>query len=435
LLQFAAFSSLSQEPPGSVDKSFFIGPGADATVYTITVQTDGKILVGGAFDQYYGTNRHRLARVNPNGSVDPTFDSPITDPVAHVLAIAVQTNGQILVGLDAGTSLMRLSSSGVVDTNFNVLGAGPNGAVHAIVLQPDGKILIGGEFTRYNGALKGRIARLNTDGTLDGLFNPLSGADYDVFAIALQADDRIIVGGQFQLFAGLTRNFIARLNPNGSLDGTFGGTGANYYVDTIAIQPDGKAVIGGFFSSYDGHPQNAVARLNTNGTYDASFQSIPELEDGTVAALQLQRDGKVVVGGDMTQGHLVRLNTDGTKDSTYQPGYGPGDDVYAMTTQADQKILIGGLFTSVDIASTPHFARINADLKMFNPTRTGSQFSAQIQTVAGKTYRLEHQTVLGSPTWTSVLGSDVSGDGSMKLIHDPNASSTPRFYRVFGQPD
>src|SRR5438094_4215510 len=80
----------AQEPPGSVDKTFFSNGGADETVHAVTIQADGKILIGGLFDTYYGTNRHRLARILPNGSVDPTFDSPITDPVAEALALAVQ---------------------------------------------------------------------------------------------------------------------------------------------------------------------------------------------------------------------------------------------------------------------------------------------------------------------------------------------------------
>src|SRR5207245_7805561 len=158
---------------------------------------------------------------------------------------------------------------------------------------------------------------------------------------ALQADGRILIGGQFVNFAGLPRFYLTRLTSTGSLDATFTpGQGPNQSVYAISIQPDGKIVIGGFFYAYDGHPQNAVARLNTNGTYDATFTSLNDLLDGTVYALQLQRDGQVVGAGDMTTGHLARINTDGTIDDTYRPGLGPGDDVYAMAIQRDQKILI-----------------------------------------------------------------------------------------------
>src|SRR5205823_7475058 len=150
----------AQEPPGSVDKTFFSNGGADKTVHAVTIQPDGKILIGGLFDTYYGTNRHRIARVLPNGSVDRTFDSPITDPVANVLAIAVQTDGQIIVGIDSDVPLMRLDASGNPDLTFNV-GAIPDGAVHAIVIQPDGKMLIAGEFTHLGAQNRPRLARLN----------------------------------------------------------------------------------------------------------------------------------------------------------------------------------------------------------------------------------------------------------------------------------
>jgi len=308
--------TFAQEPPGSVDKSFFSNGGADETVHAVTIQPDGKILIGGLFNTYYGTNRHRLARILPNGSADPSFDSPITDPVADVLAIVVQTDGQVIVGLDSTVPLMRLDASGNPDLTFNV-GAIPDGAVHAVVIQPDGKILIAGEFTHIGAQPRGRIARLNSDGSVDPNFSSTAGAGYIVEAIALQTDGRILIGGQFISYAGLPRNYLTRLTSSGSSDPTFTpGQGPNQTVYAISVQSDGKIVIGGFFYAYDGHPQNAVARLNTNGTYDATFASLPDLNDGTVFALQIQRDGKIVVAGDMTTGHLVRLNTDGTKDDT-----------------------------------------------------------------------------------------------------------------------
>jgi uncharacterized delta-60 repeat protein len=432
LLLFHPSLTFAQEPPGSFDKSFFISTGADASLHAIAVQSDGKILIGGLFNTYYGATRHQLARVNPNGSLDDGFDSPITNSVADVLAIAVQTDGAVLVGLRGGSRLMRLDSTGVPDAGFNI-GSGPDGTVHAIVLQPDGKILIGGEFTHFNASGRNRIARLNSDGTLDPLFTPQAGPDYNVLAIALQADGRVLIGGEFSHFGGFPRNYLARLKSDGTLDTTFNpGQGADSQVRTISIQSDGKAIIGGFFGAYDGNLQNGVARVNTNGAYDATFQSAPEFLDGNIFALQIQPDGKVVVAGDMTTGHLVRLNTDGSKDATYQPGLGPGDDVYTMAIQGDQKILIGGLFESVDTFSAPHVARINADLKMLVSNKSGSQFSTEVQTTAGKSYRLEYKTSFDQASWIPIPTSEVAGNGSFQSLYDTNAIALLRFYRVFG---
>jgi len=425
----------AQEVPGSLDPLFFTDGGADATIHAIAIQPDGRILIGGDFNSYYQIPNRAIARILPNGSSDSTFASPITDPAAQVSAIAIQADGQIIVGLDATVPLLRLNSSGTVDSAFNI-GTGPDGGVHAIAIQADGKILIGGEFTHVNGTNRGRIARLNKDGTLDSTFTPGAGADYTVEVIVPLADGRIYIGGQFHTYRQISRNGIARLNSDGNLDASFTpGQGANYPVYSMAIQTNGKPIIGGFFTLFDGHPQNAVARLNTNGTYDATFQSLSLLEDGTVFAMQLQPDGKVVVAGDMSQAHLVRLNTDGSQDTSYQPGLGPSDDVYAMAIQRDQKIVIGGLFVAMDLTPANFIARLNADLKLLSSSKAGSVFTSQIQTTSGRSYRLQYKADLGQPNWIDVTGSDVVGDGTVKTIRDNSASGQQRFYHVNGFAD
>src|ERR1043166_173160 len=152
-----------QELPGSLDTTFFTDGGADSTVRAIAIQPDGRILIGGIFNTYYGVTNRGIARINANGSADTSFRSPLTDQSATVSAIAFQTNGQIVVGLEATVPLVRLNTNGTVDSAFNA-GSGPDGAVHAIAIQPDGKILIGGEFTHVHSVARGRIARLNSDG-------------------------------------------------------------------------------------------------------------------------------------------------------------------------------------------------------------------------------------------------------------------------------
>src|SRR5690606_41037369 len=98
----------------------------------------------------------------------------------------------------------------------------------ALCLQPDGKVLIGGDFTSYNDISRNRIARLNVDGSIDSTFNPGIGANAPVFAITLQPDGKVLIGGRFNSYAGMSRNKIARLNVNGSLDTTFNpGSGAD----------------------------------------------------------------------------------------------------------------------------------------------------------------------------------------------------------------
>src|SRR5690606_5239549 len=103
--------------------------------------------------------------------------------------------------------------------------------VIASSLQSDGKVVIGGAFSSINGTVRDRIARLNTDGSLDTTFNPGTGANDLVTSISIQSDGKIIIGGWFIFYNGTAIKRIARLNTDGSLDNTFDpGTGADYDV-------------------------------------------------------------------------------------------------------------------------------------------------------------------------------------------------------------
>lgn len=150
---------------------------------------------------------------------------------------------------------------GAIDLTFNP-GTGTNGCVNTSAVQSDGKILIGGHFTSFNGTPRNRIARLNADGTLDPTFNSSTGANGEIYIITLQGDGKIIIGGVFSSYNGVSRNHLARLNADGTLDTTFNpGTGSNGEVLTTALQNDGKIIIGGDFNSYDGAGRNMVARV------------------------------------------------------------------------------------------------------------------------------------------------------------------------------
>ena len=118
-----------------------------------------------------------------------------------------------------------------------------NGDVRAIAVQADGKILVGGNFTTIGGQARNYIARLNADGTADATFNP--NANSDVYSLAVQADGKILVGGGFTTIGGQARNYIARLNADGTADATFN-PNANSDVFSLAVQADGKILVGGW---------------------------------------------------------------------------------------------------------------------------------------------------------------------------------------------
>jgi uncharacterized delta-60 repeat protein len=156
-----------------------------------------------------------------------------------------------------------LNGDGSLDTTFDS-GSFSSGVtvIHAMALQPDGKVIIGGYFTSYNGRPRKNLARVNMDGSNDETFARIS-PNRTVYAVQLQADGKVLIGGEFTQFTGANRNNLARLFGNGQMDHTFdpGAGVATEKVNEIAVQPDGKILIGGGFTSYDGIGRNHIARI------------------------------------------------------------------------------------------------------------------------------------------------------------------------------
>ena len=247
--------------------------------------------------------------------------------------------------------------SGVDSYNPNA-----NNTIVGTVVQSDGKILIGGNFTTISNVTRNRIARLNVDGTLDTGFDPNVNGVVNV--ITIQSDGKILIGGAFTTVGGVARNRVARLNADGTLDTGFD-PNVNSSVFSITVQSDGKILVGGFFTSVGGTTRNYLARLNTNGTLDAGFNPNPS---NAIYRIIVQPDGKILVGGNFTtvggvaRNRVARLNADGTLDTGFvDPNVNGVVNSNSMTTQPDGKILIGGAFTTVGSTVRNRIARLNAD--------------------------------------------------------------------------
>jgi uncharacterized delta-60 repeat protein len=302
----SSFSIIGLNSVGSLDESFIYGSGFNAIVNTIQIQSDGKILVGGNFTEYDNTGANRIIRLNSDGSIDETF----------------------------------------------VYGSGFNDEVVTIAIQSDGKILVGGAFAQYDGTLSNYIIRLNSDGSVDNTFSVGTGFNSTVLTISIQSDGKILVGGVFTSYKGTGAKNIIRLNSNGSIDNTFVyGTGFNVLVRIIQIQSDGKILVGGDFQDYDGIPAYKIIRLNPDGSIDNTFINGSGF-NSIVNTIQIQSDGKILVGGNFTEyngtvtNYIIRLNSDGSIDNTFNVGAGFNAAVLTISIQSDGKILIGGNFNS-----------------------------------------------------------------------------------------
>ena len=354
---------------GTLDTTFLSGTGVNDSVRVITMQSDGKILIGGYFVNYNGTSINRIARLNTDGTLDTTFTVG-TGINNSVRVITVQLDGKIIVGgyfttynSVAANRIVRINTDGTRDVTFS---AGVSSAVLATVLQSDGKIIIGGAFASYDSVLLNNLTRLNTNGTLDTTFFNGTGLNNWTQDFAMQSDGKIIIGGNFTAYNGTAVNRIARLNTDGTLDTTFTvGTGANLALVSIMTQADDKILIGGDFTTINGTAINRIARLNADGTIDTSFL-VGAGVNTTVIAITQQPDGKILIGGNFTSyngqaaNRIVRLNADGTRDTTFV-GTGTNNSVRTIIPQTDGKILIGGAFTTCNGVATNRIARLNAD--------------------------------------------------------------------------
>ena len=363
--------------PGDVEPGFNAGfANFRVTLFGTAIQPDGMIIAGGDFTQVHGQTRNRMVRMSANGTLDTGFN-PHAD--YWVWCVAAQADGKTLIGGWFSTMggvarnyIARVQPDGTLDTGFN---PDANNQVYSIAVQADGKTLIGGKFTTLGGVTRNRIARLNADSTLDTAFDPNLTHIFsycDVLSMVEQADGKILIGGDFNTVGGVQRINLARLNADGTLDTGFNtntNLGSFYSVYSIAVQADGKILIGGDFAAVGGVGRNNIARLNADGTLDPGFN--PN-SDGGVFCMAVQVDGKILIGGDfnfvggMGRYYIARLNANGTLDTAFNPN--PDGDVYSTVLEADGKILVGGQFGTMGGVDHPGLTRLHNDAATQNLT-------------------------------------------------------------------
>jgi uncharacterized delta-60 repeat protein len=325
----------------------------DSIQYSFVQQPDDKIIVVGNFKHYNGKDlgSGMITRINLDGSIDPTFTNIPVESYSstnELYSIALQSDGKILVGgdfvLSSGMkSLMRLNSDGSIDTTFNH-SIESNFIIRTIKVLSDGKILVAGTGMSvlnsdgnsevFNGFLK-----LNSDGSIDTQYSDFldNGSLLgDVFSFDVQSDGKIIAGGW---------NTIARYNIDGTQDTTFyPNITTSYYnspcIGSIKIQSDGKILIGGNFEGGDylnyGREYKYLARLNSDGTFDPTFlrgynNAGEKLGIRAAAAsepfsikIKIVND-KIFVTGEITYSdvndqeslRILLLNSDGSRVSTF----------------------------------------------------------------------------------------------------------------------
>lgn len=269
---------------GSRDVTFT--GGTNAPVFTLAVQNDNKILVGGSFSMYGLATRMRLVRINDNGSEDGSFW--IGQGFNYgVYSIAIQSDGKVLVGgsftsyqSQAHGKIIRLNSNGNIDATFNSgtgFATSSGNIVHKILLQSDGNIVVGGIFANFNGTAVPPVIRLTTTGGLDNSFVLNTGflltGITEFNSMSFVNTNKIIIGARQ---GGQPKLFI--IDGNGNIDPLFpvGIFDNNNFIRSVIVQPDGRILVGGAFTTYNATSANRIVRLHSECVPVTATQHITE---------------------------------------------------------------------------------------------------------------------------------------------------------------
>jgi uncharacterized delta-60 repeat protein len=400
-------------------------PDANNTVSCLAIQADGRIILGGSFTKLAGQTALYIGRVNPDGTSDPSF-SPEANKGVECLAI--QEDGNVLVGGSftrlngqRRVAVARLHTDGTLDDNFH---PGTNGFVAAFALQPDGRILMGGEFITLDGKPRQSLGRVEADGTLDTTFSPKFERGAQVRCIALQPDGKVVIAGTFSGVNGQAKRWIARLNGDGSTDGSFNNPVPNDFVNCLAVEPDGAILAGGFAF------RTGIARLDPDGTADANFFPAFSYQAFTLA---LQTDGYIWLGG-FGHNYIDRLRPDGTPDESIQET--ANSFLNSIALQPNGRLLASGLFTIFGGETRNHIARlINTEAATESLTYDGSAITWMRGGSSPEVWRARFEYSRDSgTTWTTLgEGSRIAGGWRLTGVSLPvNANIRARGYTTGG---
>jgi uncharacterized delta-60 repeat protein len=357
--------------PGATDASYTRSPlEAGAATYYATVTGPGGM----------ATSQAVILSViaETPGTLDPTFDTgvPIVSSTIAVSSVMFTSTGRLWTGgsyttrlndaAAGSTAANRLTTYSGNPLRFSTTGDIPNGTVNVLLPLANGQVLAGGTFTAAGGnpgTGTKYLARFHADGTFDNTF--IAPATTGTGAVTALAEDpvtqKIYVAGTFVDWGGdQARDYIVRLNSDGTLDGTFSSAAmmSNAQLTSLALAPDGKLYAGGSFFGVNiaGNSNFSyvnLVRLGTDGAVDTTFPVTNTLV-ANVVALKTLPDGRLYVAsnnGNNPQ-QLQRLLPNATVDPSFALT-GNATNIATIALQPDGKILVGGNFTTFAGVSTP----------------------------------------------------------------------------------
>jgi uncharacterized delta-60 repeat protein len=387
------------ETSGTIDNTFNVGAGLGNSAYNVHIQSDGKIITAGAFTTYSGSSNNYIVRINSNGTKDNTFTIG-TGFNQTVYISSLQPDGKIIAagifGSYSGSTnnyIARVNSDGTKDNTFNV-GTGLNapgwsaGITNTISYDTENNIYLASDNVTYSGSAVPRIFKLKPNGTLDTTYD--AGVGLNRFGLAnVVSGNRLYTAGTFTNYKAAGATGIAMVSDSATLSSSFNpGIGFNNDVWAMTKQSTGRIIVGGAFTNYSGSSRTRIVGLNSNGTIDPGFNVGTAGASSIVYALATQTDDKIIVGGMFTAysgsststTRLMRLNSNGTQDLTYNTGAGTGLNAQptCILILSSGKAVVGGSFTTYSGSTVNYIVQINSNGTKDTTFNTGTGFNSTI---------------------------------------------------------
>jgi len=406
------------------------GTGQYTIIRDVFPQSGGKTLLTGSITHYEGVARGSIVRINSDWTTDNSYASGSGVGTGAIWSAALTSNDKIILGGgfityngNSCNNICRINSDGSFDSSFNI-GTGFNSQVRCVRVRNNGKILCSGFFSSFNGTSVSFNASLNSDGTLDTSFFQGTGFNSIVWMYAEQDDGKIVCVGQFTSYNGTSVNRIARLNTDGTLDTTFNnsGTGFNGAILGVWIN-NGYIYASGFSTTYNGvgNEDQTVITLTKLDSSGSAVWLAGDLENqGRVYMPYFANDNKIICG---LQGQLFSLftinDTDGTINSSFRANHGFGSYGSAVETilKINDKIICSGFFNWV--TKNSYFETIGSiivmdklrNIKLTYPLNNSFQ---NLLTTAIK--QSDGKIVLGGPT-SNKLGNPLNNYTSATTVN------------------
>jgi len=423
----------------NINDNNIIALGFDQPVQQIKKQSTGKYIVSGGFTKYQGVtlSSRGICRLNADFSLDSTFTPP--DYSTIVYTIDIDSNDKIYVGgydtIGGKAYLQRLNANGILDTSY-LNGIGFNNVVTVVKLDPNGKLLVGGVFTTFSSISGGTVnakglIRLNTDGSKDVSFSGVNqgftnGSNPAIpRSIDFQSTGKIIVGGDFVFYNNNGVENIVRLNTNGSFNTSPTGVDlsptGNYEITKVLVAPDDSIFIAGNFQEIGGSiTQYKLGKLDSSGIYDATFDVGVGL-DSKVNDLAFNAAGNLVVvgnffsysGGTYAVPQMMVVNPINgaiSPDGELRESLGPMYGINCLLVDGD-KFIVGGNFTQ--------YQNTNVYEDQYNIQISGTSLQTQQRTFDNLSFWNKNDAIVYSQTGNVITVAYTYDDADL-IVVDPS---------------